>query len=65
MIKVLGLYVKRAKGQPPEASDELVLIENMGVRGDVFSVGGDRQVSLMFKKRATKSMPCRKRKPAF
>lgn len=50
MIKVLGLYVKRAKGQPPEASDELVLIENMGVRGDVFSVGGDRQVSLMFKK---------------
>lgn len=47
MIKVSELYIKRIKGQPPEKAESLTLIEGLGVEGDVFACGGERQVSIL------------------
>ncbi|NLO45329.1 MAG: hypothetical protein GX107_02365 [Clostridiales bacterium] len=50
MVKVAKLYIKRAKGSPPENAVKLALKENAGVCGDIFATGGDRQVSLLYQK---------------
>lgn len=45
-LKVTGLAVYEAKGMPGIPKNELELVEDSGIRGDMYAKGGDRQLTI-------------------
>ena len=65
---VCELFIKPAHGAPAEKKASVQLLKGVGVCGDCFALGGERQVSLLLKSAAdmlcevqNSSLPCVKR----
>ncbi len=44
--EVVGIYIKKEKGQKPELVEKAYLKEGLGLIEDIHSIGGERQVSI-------------------
>lgn len=61
MAEIKELFIKPQKGAEKVPCQEVTLIEEKGVEGDVFAKGGDRQVSILFEETVGKSEKLRDR----
>lgn len=44
--EITGIYIQKEKGKKPEIMERAYLKENLGIGGDIHSIGGERQVSI-------------------
>lgn len=55
MAEIKSLFIKPQKGAEKIPCRAVTLTEEKGVEGDVFAVGGDRQVSILYEKAVEES----------